>query len=74
MVPPYPCSPGSCGRFGVLIGASVSGTDVVPVRCRGYTSPSRFPDLAQTTDEDELAAIEAGEIRATRVDYHGSLS
>jgi SAM-dependent methyltransferase len=32
-----------------------------------------FPDLAQTSEEDELAAIEAGQIRATRVDYVGSL-
>lgn len=32
-----------------------------------------FPDLAQTSAEDELAAIEAGEIRATRVDYVGRL-
>ncbi len=35
--------------------------------------PYFFPDLAQTTEEDELAAIESGEIRATRVDYVGSL-
>jgi hypothetical protein len=32
-----------------------------------------FPDLVQTSAEDELAAIEAGEIRATRVDYVGRL-
>jgi hypothetical protein len=32
-----------------------------------------FPDLARTSEEDEQAAIEAGEIRATRVDYVGSL-
>ena len=30
-----------------------------------------FPDLAGTSEEDELAAIERGEIRATRVDYVG---
>jgi len=30
-----------------------------------------FPDLAQTSEEDELAAIESGQIRATRVDYLG---
>jgi hypothetical protein len=30
-----------------------------------------FPDLAGTSEEDELAAIEAGEIRATRIDYVG---
>ena len=30
-----------------------------------------FPDLAETTEADELAAIKAGEIRATRVDYVG---
>lgn len=32
-----------------------------------------FPDLAGTSEEDELAAIEAGEIRATRVDYVGQV-
>jgi SAM-dependent methyltransferase len=32
-----------------------------------------FADLVQTSAEDELAAIEAGEIRATRVDYFGRL-
>jgi SAM-dependent methyltransferase len=32
-----------------------------------------FPDLAEASEEDELAAIEAGEIRATRVDYIGKL-
>jgi len=32
-----------------------------------------FPDLAQTSEEDERAAIEAAQIRATRVDYVGSL-
>jgi SAM-dependent methyltransferase len=32
-----------------------------------------FPDLAGTSEEDELAAIEAGQIRATRVDYVGRL-
>jgi SAM-dependent methyltransferase len=35
--------------------------------------PYFFPDLAQATEEDELAAIVAGEIRATRVDYVGGL-
>jgi hypothetical protein len=30
-----------------------------------------FPDLAGTSEEDELEAIEAGEIRAMRVDYVG---
>jgi SAM-dependent methyltransferase len=35
--------------------------------------PYFFPDLAKATEEDELAAIEAGEIRATRVDYVGRL-
>ena len=33
--------------------------------------PYLFPDLARTTEEDEQAAIEAGQIRATRVDYVG---
>jgi len=33
--------------------------------------PYLFPDLAQTSEEDERAAIEAGRIRATRVDYVG---
>lgn len=31
--------------------------------------PYFFPDLAQTSEEDERAAIDAGQIRATRVDY-----
>jgi SAM-dependent methyltransferase len=35
--------------------------------------PYVFPDLAQATEEDERAAIEAGEIRATRLDYAGTL-
>jgi SAM-dependent methyltransferase len=35
--------------------------------------PYFFPDLAETSEEDELAAIEAGQIRATRVDYVGRL-
>ena len=35
--------------------------------------PYFFPDLAHATENDELAAIEAGEIRATRVDYVGRL-
>jgi SAM-dependent methyltransferase len=35
--------------------------------------PYFFPDLAETTEEDEQAAIEAGQIRATRVDYVGRL-
>jgi SAM-dependent methyltransferase len=33
--------------------------------------PYFFPDLARTGEEDEQAAIEAGQIRATRVDYVG---
>lgn len=36
--------------------------------------PYFFADLAETSAEDELAAIEAGEIQATRVDYAGTLS
>ena len=36
--------------------------------------PYFFADLADTSPEDESAAIEAGEIRATRVDYAGTLS
>ena len=35
--------------------------------------PFFFPDLARASEEDERAAIEAGEIRATRVDYVGRL-
>jgi SAM-dependent methyltransferase len=35
--------------------------------------PYFFPDLARATEEDERAAIEAGQIRATRVDYVGML-
>jgi len=30
-----------------------------------------FPDLSGTSEADELAAIEAGEIRANRIQYHG---
>jgi SAM-dependent methyltransferase len=33
--------------------------------------PYFFPDLAETSEEDESAAIAAGQIRATRVDYVG---
>ena len=35
--------------------------------------PYFFPELAQTTEADELEAINAGEIRATRIDYVGRL-
>jgi trans-aconitate methyltransferase len=35
--------------------------------------PYFFPDLAGTSEEDERAAIEAGQLRATRIDYVGSL-
>src|SRR6266545_1834716 len=35
--------------------------------------PYFFPDLARATEDDERAAIEAGQIRATRVDYVGML-
>lgn len=35
--------------------------------------PYFFPDLARATESDERAAIEAGQIRATRVDYVGTL-
>jgi SAM-dependent methyltransferase len=35
--------------------------------------PYVFADLARISPEDELAAIEAGEIQATRVDYVGTL-
>ena len=35
--------------------------------------PYFFPDLALATEGDERAAIEAGQIRATRVDYVGVL-
>lgn len=35
--------------------------------------PYLFHDLAGASEEDERAAIEAGEIRATRVDYAGRL-
>jgi SAM-dependent methyltransferase len=40
---------------------------------RGHLSRGAylFPDLVGTSEEEELAAIEAGEIRATRVDYVG---
>jgi SAM-dependent methyltransferase len=36
--------------------------------------PYFFADLADTTEADELAAIRAGEIQATRVDYVGRLT
>ena len=35
--------------------------------------PYFFPDLAQTVEADELGAIRAGEIQATRIDYVGRL-
>jgi SAM-dependent methyltransferase len=35
--------------------------------------PYFFSDLADTTEADELEAINAGEIRATRIDYVGRL-
>jgi SAM-dependent methyltransferase len=35
--------------------------------------PYFFPDLAETSENTERAAIDAGQIRATRVDYVGSL-
>jgi SAM-dependent methyltransferase len=35
--------------------------------------PYVFPDLANTTAADEQAAIDAGEIRATRIDWVGTL-
>jgi hypothetical protein len=35
--------------------------------------PYFFPDLARATESDERAAIEGGQIRATRVDYVGTL-
>ncbi len=37
------------------------------------TGPYFFPDLVGTSEAAELAAIDAGEIRATRVDYVGRL-
>jgi SAM-dependent methyltransferase len=42
---------------------------------RGHLAhgPYFFPDLARATEEDERAAIAAGQIRATRVDYVGVL-
>jgi hypothetical protein len=36
--------------------------------------PYLFPDLAGTTEEDERAAIDAGTIRATRIDYVGTFA
>jgi SAM-dependent methyltransferase len=35
-------------------------------------SPYFFPDLADTTEADEQAAIDAGVIKATRIDWAGS--
>ena len=37
------------------------------------TGPYYFPDLANTTEADEQAAIDAGEIQANRVDWVGTL-
>jgi hypothetical protein len=34
--------------------------------------PYFFPDLAHTTAADEQAAIDAGEIQATRIDWVGT--
>jgi hypothetical protein len=34
--------------------------------------PYFFPDLADTTEADEQAAIDAGVIKATRIDWAGS--
>jgi SAM-dependent methyltransferase len=36
------------------------------------SGPYFFPDLAGTSDADERAAIDAGRIRATRIDYVGT--
>ena len=36
--------------------------------------PYLFPDLAGTTEEDERAAIDAGTIRATSIDYVGTIA
>jgi SAM-dependent methyltransferase len=36
--------------------------------------PYFFPDLADTTEADELDAINAGQIRANRIDYVGRLA
>jgi SAM-dependent methyltransferase len=35
--------------------------------------PYFFPDLARTTEAEEQAAIDAGQIRASRIDYAGTL-
>ena len=35
--------------------------------------PYFFPNLAGTSEADEQAAIDAGQIRAVRIDYAGSL-
>jgi hypothetical protein len=35
--------------------------------------PYFFPDLTDTSEADERAAIDAGGIRATRIDYVGKL-
>jgi hypothetical protein len=36
--------------------------------------PYFFPDLADTSEAEELEAIEAGQIRATRIDYVGRVA
>jgi SAM-dependent methyltransferase len=35
--------------------------------------PYFFPDLAETSEADEQAAIDAGHVRATRIDYVGTV-
>ena len=42
-------------------------------RGRHLSGRGSAKDLASTTEEDEQAGIEAGEIRAMRVDYTGTL-
>jgi hypothetical protein len=34
--------------------------------------PYFFPDLAGTSEADERAAIDAGQIQANRIEYHGT--
>jgi SAM-dependent methyltransferase len=42
------------------------------IMCR--RGPYFFPDLAETTEAEELAAVNAGRIQATRLDYVGRLA
>ena len=54
-------------------GAAPTARGAVPARTAPRHGPYLFADLDGTTEEDEQAAIAAGEISATRVEVVGSL-